>query len=185
MPTGLRSPRRTPLRACRRSARAWASSSATVPAVTPCQIERDRWSRRVRCARHQSKRPSGRKRTYVPLRAKARCRGGTQGGKAPPSPKTTISGLTRGQVFGEDQVGKQDLPGSAGRAARPSGGLFRFLAQRLQNSAQITLRHWVFGTAARAPSSAARTIRTKRRRKRDQARQGEPLGLRSAFSSAR
>src|SRR3954454_17581735 len=32
----------------------------------------------------------------------ARRRGGTQVGKAPPSPKTTIFGLTRGQVFGED-----------------------------------------------------------------------------------
>jgi len=50
----------------------------------------------------------------------------TQIGKAPPSPEMTISGLTRGQVVGEYQDANLDFPGSAGRAARPSGGLFRF-----------------------------------------------------------
>src|SRR3954468_5118632 len=44
------------------------------------------------------------------------------------------------------------FPGSAGRAARPSGGLFRFYALRSCES-QIALRHRVFRTAAMAPSS--------------------------------
>ena len=35
-------PRRMLLRACRRSAKAWASSSPTAPAARPCQIERER-----------------------------------------------------------------------------------------------------------------------------------------------
>src|SRR3954466_5142963 len=37
----------TLLRACRRSAKAWASLSPTAPAARLCQIERDRWSKRV------------------------------------------------------------------------------------------------------------------------------------------
>src|SRR4051794_28044599 len=39
-----------------------------------------------------------------PSGGKARRRGGTHIGKAPPSPEMTISGLTRGQVFGEDRI---------------------------------------------------------------------------------
>src|SRR3954453_23337624 len=63
----------------------------------------------------------------------ARRRGGTQVGKAPPSPKTTIFGLTGGQVFGEDQIARYDhSPALPDVAARPSGGLFRFWAQALQ-----------------------------------------------------
>src|SRR5215207_3803057 len=44
-----------------------------------------------------------------PSGGEARRRGGTQVGKAPPSPEMTVSGLTRGQVFGEDQIAKDDL----------------------------------------------------------------------------
>src|SRR3954454_19051970 len=108
MPTGLISPRRTLLRACRRSARAWALSSATVPAVTPCQIERDRWSRRVSVRAVNRSGHLVAKGHAFPFGLEARCRGGTQGGKAPPSPEMTLSGLTRGQVFGEDQSAKID-----------------------------------------------------------------------------
>jgi hypothetical protein len=41
-----------------------------------------------------------------PSGGKARLRGGTQVGKAPPSPEMTISGLTRGRLVGEDQIAK-------------------------------------------------------------------------------
>src|SRR5215218_9479898 len=68
-----------------------------------------------------------------PSGGEARHRGGTQVGKAPPSPEMTISGLTRGWLVGEDDVAKHfSFPGFTGRAARPSGGLFRFWALRLQ-----------------------------------------------------
>jgi hypothetical protein len=39
-----------------------------------------------------------------PSGGKARHRGGTHIGKAPPSPKMSIFGLTRGQLFGEDRI---------------------------------------------------------------------------------
>jgi hypothetical protein len=45
-----------------------------------------------------------------PSGGEARRRGGTQVGKAPPSPEMTISGLTRGRLVGEDQIANQDLP---------------------------------------------------------------------------
>jgi hypothetical protein len=65
----------------------------------------------------------------------------TQVGKAPPSPEMMISGLTRGRLVGDDDVAKQtSIPGFAGRAARPFGGLFRFWAVFSYES-QITLRH--------------------------------------------
>src|SRR5215212_11443549 len=41
-----------------------------------------------------------------PFGLEARCRDVTHVGKAPPLPEMTISGLTRGQVFGEDQSAK-------------------------------------------------------------------------------
>src|SRR3954447_4396663 len=67
-----------------------------------------------------------------PSGGEARRRGGTQVGKAPPSPKTTISGLTRGQVFGEDQNRQvPDLPGSAGRCGPPLRRAVSFLGSRL------------------------------------------------------
>jgi hypothetical protein len=62
-----------------------------------------------------------------PSGGKARHRGGTQIGKAPPPPEMTISGLTRGRLVGEDQIAKSNLsPALPDVAARPSGGLFRF-----------------------------------------------------------
>src|SRR3954462_9564507 len=45
-----------------------------------------------------------------PSGSKARHRGGTQVGKAPPSPEMTISGLTRGQVVGDDEIAKSHQP---------------------------------------------------------------------------
>jgi hypothetical protein len=47
-------------------------------------------------------------------------------GKAPPSPEMTLSGLTESGLSGKIMTPINDHPGFAGRAARPSGGLFRF-----------------------------------------------------------
>src|SRR4051794_14115957 len=88
-----------------------------------------------------------------PSGGKARHRGGTHIGKAPPSPEMSISSLTKGQVFGEDQIARFDLsPALPDVAARPSGGLFRFRLD-VSSESQITLRHRAFGTVAIAPSS--------------------------------
>src|SRR5215217_2817567 len=90
-----------------------------------------------------------------PSGGEARHRGGTHAGKAPPLPKTTIFGLTRGQVFGEDQIAKFDhSPALPDVAARPSGGLFRFWASGSPES-QIALRHRAFRTVAVESSSAS------------------------------
>src|SRR3954447_2943650 len=63
-----------------------------------------------------------------PSGGKARRRGGTHIGKAPPSPEMTISGLTKGQVFGEDDVAKLFIfPGSAGRCGPPLRRAVSFL----------------------------------------------------------
>src|SRR3954470_23873515 len=68
----------------------------------------------------------------LPSGGEARRRGGTHAGKAPPSPKTTIFGLTKGQVFGEDQNRQvTDLPGSAGRCGPPLRRAVSFLGSRL------------------------------------------------------
>src|SRR3954447_7576032 len=91
-----------------------------------------------------------------PSGGKARHRGGTQIGKAPPWPEMSIPGLTRGWLVGEDQIARSDLPPALPDvAARPSGGLFRFWACASKDSAQITLRHRAFRTVAVAPSSDA------------------------------
>src|SRR3954454_14589868 len=87
----------------------------------------------------------------------ARRRGGTQVGKAPPWPEIVISGLTRGQVFGEDQIAKSnDLPRLC-RTLRPApqAGCFVSRLSASKDSAQITLRHRAFRTVAIAPSSAS------------------------------
>src|SRR3954454_23074148 len=87
----------------------------------------------------------------------ARRRGGTQVGKAPPWPEMTTSGLTRGQVFGEDQIAKSnDLPRPC-RTVRPApqAGCFVSGLKLSKDSAQITLRHRAFRTGALAPSSAS------------------------------
>src|SRR3954452_12262336 len=68
-----------------------------------------------------------------PSGGEARPRGGTQVGKAPPSPEMTISGLTRGRLVGDDDdANLSSSPALPDVAARPSGGLFRFWALRLQ-----------------------------------------------------
>src|SRR3954451_16406908 len=63
----------------------------------------------------------------LPSGGGARRRGGTHASKAPPLPKTTIFGLTEGQVFGEDQIAKFDRPGSAGRCGPPLRRAVSFL----------------------------------------------------------
>src|SRR4051794_13360802 len=89
-----------------------------------------------------------------PSGGEARHRGGTQVGKAPPSPKTTIFGLTEGQVFGEDQDANLDLPRLC-RTVRPApqAGCFVSRLSASKDSAQITSRHRAFRTVAVAPSS--------------------------------
>src|SRR3954467_3973770 len=89
-----------------------------------------------------------------PSGGKARRRGGTHIGKAPPSPKMSIFGLTRGQVFGEDQVATLIIPRLC-RTLRPApqAGCFVSRLYVSKDSAQITLRHGAFRTVALAPSS--------------------------------
>src|SRR5215207_8108951 len=90
-----------------------------------------------------------------PSGGEARRRGGTQVGKAPPSPEMTIPGLTRGQVVGEYQSAKIDItPALPDVRPAPQAGCFvsRLLASC---ESQIALRHWAFGTVAVAPSSTA------------------------------
>jgi hypothetical protein len=61
-----------------------------------------------------------------PSGGEARHRGGTHIGKAAPSPEMLISGLTESGMSGKIRSPNLMFPGFAGRAARPSGGLFRF-----------------------------------------------------------
>ena len=88
-----------------------------------------------------------------PSGGKAHHRGGTQIGKAPPSPEMTISGLTRGRLVGENDVAKQSYsPALPDVRPAPQAGCF---VSRLYVSceSQITLRHRAFRTVAIAPSS--------------------------------
>src|SRR5215207_3457210 len=90
-----------------------------------------------------------------PSGGEARRRGGTQVGKAPPSPEMTISSLTRGQVFGEDQIARLDRPRLC-RTLRPAPQAGCFVSRLYVSSkSQIALRHRAFGTVAVAPSSAS------------------------------
>src|SRR4051812_33512707 len=66
-----------------------------------------------------------------PSGGEARHRGGTQVGKAPPSPEMTISGLTRGQVFGEDQSAKMIIPRLCRTCGPPLRRAVSFLGSRL------------------------------------------------------
>src|SRR5215212_10836206 len=89
-----------------------------------------------------------------PSGGEARHRGGTQVDKAPPSPEMTISGLTRGQVFGEDQDANHDLPRLCRTCGPPlQAGCFVSRLSASKDSAQITLRHWAFRIVAVTPSS--------------------------------
>src|SRR4051812_632666 len=89
-----------------------------------------------------------------PSGGEARHRGGTQVGKAPPSPEITISGLTRGQVSGSIRLRHLDLPRLC-RTLRPApqAGCFVSGLKLSKDSAQITSRHRAFRTVALAPSS--------------------------------
>src|SRR3954454_14028581 len=94
----------------------------------------------------------------------ARRRGGTQVGKAPPWPEMTTSGLTRGQVFGEDQIAKSnDLPRPC-RTLRPApqAGCFVSRLKLSKDSAEITLRHRAFRTVALASSRDCWSLSVKR-----------------------
>src|SRR4051812_33608900 len=53
----------------------------------------------------------------------------------------TISGLTESGLSGRIISPKNDISGFAGRAARPSGGLFRFWAVILLNPNQFGIPH--------------------------------------------
>src|SRR4051794_15765118 len=157
MPTGLRSPRRTLLRACKRSARVWASSSATAPAARPCQIERERWSNRV-----SVRAPSiaaaiwSQKDMRSPSGGEARRRDVTQVGKTPPSPEMTLSGLTEGGLSGKIMSPDIDFPRLC-RTLRPApqAGCFVSRLRLSKDSAQITSRHRAFRTAAVVSSSVS------------------------------
>src|SRR4051794_1593265 len=91
-----------------------------------------------------------------PSGGKARHRGGTHIGKAPLSPENAFSCLTRGQLFGEDQVARLIYPRLC-RTVRPApqAGCFVSGLKLSKDSAQITLRHRAFRTGAVAPSSAS------------------------------
>src|SRR3954468_11735117 len=88
-----------------------------------------------------------------PPGGKARRRGGTQVGKAPPSPEMTISGLTKGQFVGDDDVAKQFIIPRLCRTVRPAPQAGCFVSGlSVSCESQITLRHRAFGTVALAPS---------------------------------
>jgi len=91
-----------------------------------------------------------------PSGGEARHRGGTQVGKAPPSPEMTISGLTKGQLVGDDDVAKHFIIPRLCRTLRPApqAGCFVSRLSASNDSAQIALRHRAFRTVALAPSSA-------------------------------
>ena len=83
----------------------------------------------------------------------------TQVGKAPPSPEMTISGLTRGQVFGEDDDANQSpSPALPDVRPAPQAGCFVSRLKLSKDSAQSDLRHRAFRTVAIAPSSGVLEI---------------------------
>src|SRR3954447_21075074 len=92
---------------------------------------------------------------HSPSGGEARRRGGTQVGKAPPSPEMTISGLTGSGMSGRIISPKIDLPRLC-RTLRPApqAGCFVSGLKLSKDSAQITLRHRAFRTVVLAPSSA-------------------------------
>src|SRR5919112_1022203 len=84
----------------------------------------------------------------------------THDGKAPPWPEMSISGLTRGQVFGEHRIAEISIsPALPDVAARPSGGLFRFWAQALQRPSAN--RFAPSGIRHRSHSAVKHVVRSK------------------------
>jgi hypothetical protein len=71
-----------------------------------------------------------------PSGGKARHRGGTQVGKAPPSPEMTISGLTESGMSAKIKSPDSDLPGFAGRCGPPLRRAVSFLG--VESPQQIT-----------------------------------------------
>src|SRR3954447_13455882 len=78
-----------------------------------------------------------------PSGGKARHRGGTQVGKAPPSPEMGISGLTESGLSGRIRSPNLISPRLC-RTLRPapSGGLFRFWAPALQRLSRLSANHF-------------------------------------------
>src|SRR5215203_2971917 len=89
----------------------------------------------------------------LPSGGRARCRDVTHDGKAPPSPEMTISGLTRGQVFGEDHVAKPIVPRLCRTCGPPLRRAVSFLGFRFSRESQATCDGFTFGIVAVAPSS--------------------------------
>src|SRR3954462_10586937 len=89
-----------------------------------------------------------------PSGGEARHRGGTQVGKAPPSPEMVISGLTESGLSGRMMTPINSFPRLC-RTLRPApqAGCFVSGLKLSKDSAQITSRHRAFRTAAIAPSS--------------------------------
>src|SRR5215213_9402872 len=82
-----------------------------------------------------------------PSGGKARHRGGTQVGKAPPLPEMTISGLTESGLSGKIISPKIDIPRLCRTCGPPLRRAVSFLGFRFsKDSAQIALRHRAFGT---------------------------------------
>src|SRR5215207_7358708 len=89
-----------------------------------------------------------------PSGGEARRRGGTQIGKAPPSPEMTISGLTESGLSGKIMSPNNDIPRLC-RTLRPAPQAGCFVSRLdVSGESQIALRHWAFRTVAVAPSSA-------------------------------
>src|SRR3954467_2754738 len=108
------------------SDKADASASVTCPAAYAFHNKADTVGNSARGDASKARRSCSTNIGY-PSGGKARHRGGTQVGKAPPSPEIVIFGLTRGGLSGK--IGLLDLdfpPALPDVAARPSGGLFRF-----------------------------------------------------------
>src|SRR3954451_20800233 len=90
-----------------------------------------------------------------PSGGEARHRGGTQLGKAPPSPEMTISGLTESGLSGRIILPKLiHSPALPDVRPAPQAGCFVSGLKLSKDSAQITLRHRAFRTVAVVPSSA-------------------------------
>src|SRR4051812_47992208 len=90
-----------------------------------------------------------------PSGGEARHRGGTQVGKAPPSPEMTISGLTESGLSGRIILPKLiHSPALPDVRPAPQAGCFVSGLKLSKDSAQITLRHQAFRTVAIVSSSA-------------------------------
>src|SRR3954454_23062242 len=98
-----------------------------------------------------------------PSGGEARHRGGTQVGKAPPSPEMTISGLTESGLSGKIILPKLiHSPALPDVRPAPQAGCFVARLKLSKDSAQITLRHRAFRTVALASSRDCWSLSVKR-----------------------